>query len=128
MAKAFKDSGKRQDFGTGAVRDTTDDKGRMDLLPFRAITWLSKIFQRGMAKYGERNWEKGIPVTRFVDSGMRHLSQFMIGDTSEPHLAMAFWNIGCALDTLLRIKAGLLPQSLWGSHPGNIEEQFKVYE
>ena len=29
----LKDSGARREFGTGAVRDIQDDKGRCDLLP-----------------------------------------------------------------------------------------------
>lgn len=108
----FKDSGSRTEFETGARRDCQEGKGRMDLLPFRAIMAVSKIYETGCIKYGDRNWEKGIPLSRFMDSGMRHLSKWMIGMDDEPHLDMAIWNLLGARDTIARIKEGLLPESL----------------
>ena len=108
----FKDSGSRTEFDTGARRDCQEGKGRMDLLPFRAIMAVSKIYETGCIKYGDRNWEKGIPLSRYMDSGMRHLSKWMIGRDDEPHLDMAIWNLLGARDTIDRIKEGLLPESL----------------
>jgi len=108
----FKDSGARTEFDTGARRDCQEGKGRMDLLPFRAIMAVSKIYETGCIKYGDRNWEKGIPLSRYIDSGMRHLSKWMIGMDDEPHLDMAIWNLLGARDTIARIQEGLLPESL----------------
>ena len=108
----LKDSGTRSEFDTGAVRDGQTGKGRMDLLPVRALIEVAKIFESGAAKYEDRNWEKGIPLSRFMDSGLRHAMKFLRGDLDEPHLAMACWNFLCLLDTQKRIEEGRLPMSL----------------
>lgn len=108
----FKDSGSRTEFGTGAVRDAQDGKGRMDLLPPRALFEVAKVFEEGAIKYQSRNWEKGIPLSRFFDSGMRHAYKYLRGDRDEPHDAMACWNFLCLVETRMRIEEGLLPESL----------------
>jgi hypothetical protein len=108
----LKDSGTRSTFDTGAVRDGQTGKGRMDLLPVNALIEVSKIFEAGAEKYEARNWEKGIPLSRFMDSGLRHAMKWLRGDRDESHLAQACWNFLCLLDTQQRIEEGLLPMSL----------------
>ena len=108
----IKDSGTREEFDSGAVRDTPIGKGRFDLLPFRALWGVSKIFEGGAVKYSANNWRKGIPLARYVDSGMRHLAKWMLGWTDEPHLEMAVWNFLCLLETKGMIEEGLLPEKL----------------
>ncbi|GAH09260.1 unnamed protein product, partial [marine sediment metagenome] len=63
-------------------------------------------------KYGDRNWEKGIPLSRYCDSGPRHFGKWMAGEIDEEHLKMACWNFMSLLDTILRIKQGKLSESL----------------
>ncbi len=46
----IKDSGKRREFGTGAVRDIIQNKGRFDLLPWATIRALAIHFQKGCQK------------------------------------------------------------------------------
>lgn len=132
------DSGARREFGTGAVRDIAEGKGRCDLLPLKVIgeifnsdvldaiedyirtgdtdslqdaiksfieehdTWscmasaileVSKQYEQGCLKYGDRNWEKGIPVHCYIDSGVRHYLKFKRGDTDEPHDRAFIWNM-----------------------------------
>lgn len=94
----IKDSGDRHEFESGAVRDMQEGKGRCDLLPAAAILRLSKHFEAGAKKYGERNWEKGIPVNSFIDSSIRHLMKYMLGEHDEDHLVAAAWNLMCALE------------------------------
>lgn len=108
----IKDSGTRRDFGTGAVRDAEAGKGRFDLLPMEALWELAKVFQAGAAKYKENNWKAGIPLSAFIDSGMRHLTKYQAGWTDEPHLSMCAWNMLCLLDTARRINNGELPKEL----------------
>src|SRR4030042_91554 len=104
------DSGEHRDFPSGARRDKKAGKGRYDLLPFRTIHHLAVHFQKGADKYSARNWEKGMPVSEFMDSALRHASEFMIGlEDGENHLISAIWNLCCAYDTILRIQEGLLP-------------------
>jgi len=205
----IKDSGTRRDFGTGSVRDAAAGKGRMDLLPVRALgklfaahcsrplhqtfsslyvptnlprgarcldlsfrlalehlrgcrenpcllgatyfamvalemrerglwdehvyvygdavllSWcpwsaliqVSKLFEAGCQKYGDRNWEKGQPLHIYMDSGLRHLAKCLRGDTDEDHLTAACWNFLCYLDTECRIEEGILPESLADGMP-----------
>jgi hypothetical protein len=110
--KILKDSGRRQEFDTGAVRDCEQGKGRFDLLPGHAIGLLAKHFEAGATKYGDRNWEKGIPLHRYLDSATRHLMKFVGGERDEPHLVAAMWNIACLLQTRHWIETGRLPQEL----------------
>ncbi len=190
-----KDSGAREQFPTGARRDTREGKGRYDLLPPFAIEEMAKIlgregiaeqttvahisdgiacvnrriqvwpsdfsplalasiyflcamecqvrggrygitllgegttwnlaaipphglhrvachFEAGAKKYGDRNWTRGIPVSRYVDPAWRHARAFLAGEQDEDHLAAAAWNCMCALDTEHRILQGYLPEEL----------------
>lgn len=95
----IKDSGDRREFESGAVRDMQTGKGRCDLLPAAALLRLAKHFEKGALKYGDRNWEKGIPLWSFIDSAMRHLLKYMDGQTDEDHLCAAAWNLLCAMWT-----------------------------
>ncbi len=107
-----KDSGERQQFSTGAVRDRQAGKGRYDLLPPAAIRRLADIFERGANKYSARNWEKGLPLSRFIDSALRHTFQYLEGRRDEDHIGQAAWNLLCALHTDEMIYRGVLPQEL----------------
>ena len=111
------DSGERRTFDTGAQRDRQVGKGRMDLLPYRALIEVSKLFEEGAIKYASRNWEKGMPVKEFLDSGARHHAKCMVGKLDEPHLVQWCWNSLCALDTYLRIKEGTLSADLMDDLP-----------
>lgn len=81
-------------FETGAQRDSSAGKGRMDLLPWRAIIELSKHCERGAAHYGENNVRLGIPWHSLADSAARHFAKWISGETDEPyHLVAACWNL-----------------------------------
>lgn len=108
----LKDSGKRRSFETGAVRDVAQDKGRFDLLPYRALTLAAIHMERGARKYSDRNWEKGMPVGEFYNSAMRHFIKWWHGATDEPHLDALIWNILCMAEISERIRAGILPVEL----------------
>ena len=85
-------------FSTGAVRDNADGKGRYDLMPWGAIHALAQHCERGAKHYGERNVDRGIPQHSLIDSGIRHLAQYVQGDAEEHHLVAALWNIAWALE------------------------------
>ena len=91
------DSGQRTEFKTGAVRDLSVGKGRMDLLPWLAIIEVAKHCEKGAIKYGERNVDKGIPIHSLLDSAARHLAKHISGLTDEDHLVAACWNLLWAL-------------------------------
>ena len=94
----IKDSGERTVYENGFQRDMHQGKGRMDLLPWRAIIELSKHCEEGALKYGERNIDKGCPQHSLIDSAFRHLAKYMIGETDEDHLRAALWNIAWAVE------------------------------
>lgn len=66
---------------------------------YTMILEVAKHFEEGAKKYGERNWQKGIPVCRYIDSAVRHLVKFLRGDDDEPHDRAFCWNILCAIWT-----------------------------
>ncbi len=106
-----KDSGEREGFDGGAVRDTRESKGRFDLispiwiskimergetdvrLMSKAIIRLAGVMERGAAKYEARNWEKGMNTSRCFDSAVRHLWQYADGADDEDHAAHSLFNI-----------------------------------
>lgn len=107
------DTGKgRQQFGTGAVRDVRASKGRYDLISDLALFRVAGVYERGAAKYADRNWEKGIPISRSVDSARRHLSQYMLGETDEDHIGHALWNLMAITHFDEGIKRGLYSPEL----------------
>ena len=89
----IKDSGTRRAFDSGAVRDMSEGKGRMDLLPWSAIMEVAKHCENGAKKYGEHNVDKGIPTHSLCDSAARHLAKYFEGWDDEPHLLAAAWNL-----------------------------------
>jgi hypothetical protein len=110
--KPLKDSGKRREFGTGAVRDVQDNKPRPELMNPMVDTALSVHFAKGAAKYEARNWEKGMPESSFVASAKRHMNQWLMGETDEDHLIAWLWNVYCLKATEDMIERGILPESL----------------
>jgi hypothetical protein len=60
---------------------------------------VAKHFEEGAKKYGEYNWQKGIPVHCYIDSAVRHYLKFLRGDTDEPHDRAFVWNILCCIWT-----------------------------
>ena len=92
----FDDSGNRKEFETGALRDRAEGKGRFDLLSPYALLRMALRCEIGHKKYGDgRNWEKGMPISNFIDSAMRHIGQYVMGDDSEDHIGAALWNLMC---------------------------------
>lgn len=56
-------------------------------------------FEEGAKKYGDNNWQKGIPTHCYIDSAVRHYLKFIRGDKDEPHHRAFVWNILCCIWT-----------------------------
>lgn len=106
------DSGKRDTFTSGAVRDGQEGKGFYDCLPYEATRRIALIYEGGAKKYDKHNCRKGMPLSRFFDSAKRHLDKAIARMDDEDHLAMVAWNIGEAMELLHRIQLGVLPPKL----------------
>lgn len=88
------DSGSRITYGKNkAIREPSVGKGRYDLISPFALDRLAKWSELGALKYSSRNWERGMPYSRYLDSTKRHLNKFLMGMEDEDHLAAAAWNI-----------------------------------
>lgn len=157
---ALPDSGTRDMFSTGAVRDADTSKGRMDLVPMdligeilefdakttgdeyndksevahmvlealeksvwnkdiraamgafiefgiyafgnleNAVLELAIHFRDGAAKYSARNWQKGIPLHRYIGSAGNHVLKWHRGDQEERHDRSTLWNLLCYIWTV----------------------------
>ena len=102
----------QQTFKTGAQRDTQESKARLDLISPIFLERLGMVLTKGAEHYGERNWEKGMPLSRLLSSAARHLNQTIDGLEDEDHPTQAAWNLMAYIHTLHRIKAGSLPTEL----------------
>lgn len=60
-----------------------------------ALLELSMHFEQGALKYGENNWQKGIPTNCYVDSLLRHYLKWKRGDNDERHDRAVLWNAVC---------------------------------
>ena len=58
-----------------------------------ALLEVSIHYEEGAEKYGEHNWEKGIPAHSFVDSAIRHYIKLRRGDKDERHDRAFIWNL-----------------------------------
>lgn len=62
---------------------------------------VSKHMEDGAKKYGERNWEKGLPIDCYIDSAVRHYLKWRRGDEDEPHDRAFCWNVMCCIWTIM---------------------------
>lgn len=54
-------------------------------------------FEEGAKKYGDNNWQRGIPVECYLDSALRHYWKYRRGDNDERHDRAFVWNIMCCV-------------------------------
>ena len=108
----MQDSGKREAFETGAVRDSAEGKSRPDLFSPFAMERIGNWMEQGARKYEPRNWEKGMSYMRVTASLHRHLMKYMQNDRLEDHLAAIAVNASFLMHYDAMIERGVLPESL----------------
>lgn len=86
------DTGERTTYDTGCVREPNTDKPRYDLISTEGMRRLAIHYTNGGKKYGDNNWQKGMPWSHCLASLMRHVEAYRSGDNSEDHLAAISWN------------------------------------
>jgi hypothetical protein len=84
-------------FPSGAKRGTDADATRYDLISPIGLEAIAKAYAEGAEKYGDFNWEKGMPVSDLLNHAISHIYKFLSGDRSEPHLGHAAWNLLAAI-------------------------------
>ncbi len=113
----IKDSGKRAEFASGMVRDTSEGKTRFLGIRFGPMFWRwASHCTKGQQKYpdptpGVPNWtlaNSEEELQRFKESAATHFEQWLRGDTDEDHAAGVFFNINGAEYTKARVVAAAL--------------------
>lgn len=97
-----KDSGTRQEFASGMMRDTGEGKTRFWRVAAGPMLrrWAEHL-GKGAKKYpdvapGVSNWtlaEGDVEAQRFKESAFDHFMQWFYGETDEDHAAAVFFNI-----------------------------------
>lgn len=111
-ATGLRDTGVRQTFSTGAVREPRRYRGAFHLVPGYITRRIARVWERGAVKYPANNWKNGVPLSRYLNSAQSHVADFLDGDRDEDHLGQAVWNLLCFMWTLREIRAGRLPIEL----------------
>lgn len=103
LESGLKDSGEREQYKSGMVRDTATDKPRFDLvipvgIPYEdlMLTRWAELLRKGSIKYAERNWEladSDKELQRAKASAFRHFLQWFTDEEDEDHAAAVFFNI-----------------------------------
>ncbi|MDF1702396.1 MAG: DUF5664 domain-containing protein [Planctomycetota bacterium] len=74
------------------MRDTHEGKPRLDLLSWPELERISQHYAKGAEHYGEFNWQKGIPSSRYLQSLLRHVSSLAQGKYDEDHASAIVFN------------------------------------
>ena len=99
MDFTVKDSGERQEYDSGMVRDRQDGKPDYTLLPIEFLTRWAVHMTKGADKYGPDNWRKANSaeeLQRFRASAFRHMIQWLSGEVDEDHASAVAYNIAAA--------------------------------
>lgn len=114
MTFEVKDSGERQQFDSGMVRDTTTGKIEYDrlfdgVLADRYCEHLTKGAQKYPdARPGVPNWtlaDGETELIRFRKSAARHFRQWLRGDSDEDHFSATVFNLNGYETTKAKLNA-----------------------
>ena len=122
-----KDSGKREEFASGMVRDTEEGKIKYHLIASGPMLkrWAMHLTS-GAKKYSDNNWMKASgeeEYQRFRNSAFRHFMQWFQGDTDEDHAAAVYFNLNGAEYVRERMGNGSVvdPDGSGVLHPSKVE-------
>lgn len=93
----FQKTGGTHHLYTAIGRFATDAYGSNKRCDTTMLLEVAKHFEEGAKKYGENNWQKGIPVHCYIDSAVRHYLKWLRGDKDEPHDRAFVWNLMCCI-------------------------------
>jgi hypothetical protein len=87
-------------YESGAVRSSDAELTRYDLVTPIGLAAVAAACAEGARKYGDYNWERGMPASDMINHALRHIYLFLGGDRSEDHLGHAAWNVMGAIHSL----------------------------
>lgn len=100
---------------TGCVRQKTAGRGCYELMSPFALERDAQLCEWGAQHRGMRNWEKGMPFSRCIQSIYRHLTKYLMREPDEDQddnlAAIRFW-AGALMHYEEMIRRGALPDTL----------------
>jgi hypothetical protein len=74
-----------------------DNKGKPELSQVDPLLLeeVARVLEFGAKKYARNNWRKGQPVTKLLDSGMRHMAAILRGEDIDPESGCKHWAHVC---------------------------------
>ena len=87
-------------FETGAVRSSDAEQVRFDLVSPIGLAAVARACHDGAGKYGDFNWEKGMPAHDLLNHALRHVYLWLGGDRNEDHLGHAAWGVMGAIHSM----------------------------
>ena len=99
MSFITRDSGQREEYASGMVRDTQDGKPDYTLIDRAFLKRWADLMVRGAKKYGRENWrhaDSPAELERFEASALRHMMQWLDGEGDEDHAAAVAFNLAAA--------------------------------
>jgi hypothetical protein len=98
-------------YQTGAVREKKVGKGNPTTMLCGFPHTLTELHKHMDNPLG-RNWEKGLPLSSYVDATFRHLLEEVSGNGDDKSLISAIWNLVCYAETKHRISQGTIPEDM----------------
>jgi hypothetical protein len=91
-----------QEFESGAIRDSQEGKeDYIETIPWLTLKRWAEYMTSKKSKYGQGNFKKGIPISSYEASMMRHITKYFINkyeggslENNEDHLAAIMFNCG----------------------------------
>jgi len=88
-------------FATGAIRDVDNTKeDYVETISWRALRRFAEYMTAKKAKYGAGNFKKGIPISSYEQSLLRHVNKYIENkyeggtvEVNEDHLSAMVFNI-----------------------------------
>jgi len=100
---------------TRCVRQKTSGRGAYELMSPFVLERDAKLYEWGAKNRGNRNWERGSPFSRCIQSMFRHLVKYMMQEPDEDHddnlAAIRFW-AAALMHYEEMIRRGVLPSTL----------------
>lgn len=86
----------------GEGRKDDVDKDPWHLAPWDAFRAIVSVLRHGAARYGDRNWERGMAWSRPFAALQRHLSAWWMREGVDPDTGMShLWHAGCCIVFLI---------------------------
>lgn len=81
-------------------------KNRYDLIPAEFMEALAWVLTFGAEKYGDRDWEKGMPYGRIFAAMMRHVWAWWRGENNDPESGKShLWHAAACVCFLVTYEA-----------------------